>query len=233
MNINDQATKRPDAPAEPRNEVVVGIDDSPESAAALRWAAEQSKVSGTPLRLVHTWQISATASAAVISGGRRVPRGRSRRRAGAGDAMGARHPRRRRSAGALDPGGARGRCRTGAGREGTRRPDARRRHPRAHRPSSSGVRLGEPLRARPRRRAGRRGSVGTGRRAGGAQRARCPGGATAVTRLRDQGHRNPGTRRLPRPLTQKQPGTASPALDALPANPAGKRPTCEGGGCPA
>jgi nucleotide-binding universal stress UspA family protein len=69
MNINDQATKRPDAPAEPRNEVVVGIDDSPESAAALRWAAEQSKVSGAPLRLVHTWQISATASAAVISGG--------------------------------------------------------------------------------------------------------------------------------------------------------------------
>jgi nucleotide-binding universal stress UspA family protein len=68
MNIKGQSTKGPDAPAVPRNEVVVGIDDSPASAAALRWAAEQSKTSGTPLRLVHTWQLSSAASAAVISG---------------------------------------------------------------------------------------------------------------------------------------------------------------------
>jgi nucleotide-binding universal stress UspA family protein len=68
MNIKDEPTKGPDGHAEPRNEIVVGIDDSPESAAALRWAAEQSKVSGTPLRLVHTWQLSAIASAAVITG---------------------------------------------------------------------------------------------------------------------------------------------------------------------
>jgi nucleotide-binding universal stress UspA family protein len=68
MNIKDRPTKGPDAPATPRNEVVVGIDESPASAAALLWAADQSKVSGTPLRLVHTWQLSAAASAAVISG---------------------------------------------------------------------------------------------------------------------------------------------------------------------
>ena len=68
MNIEDQPAQGPNGEAEPRNEIVVGIDDSPESAAALRWAAEQSKVSGTPLRLVHTWQLSAAASAAVISG---------------------------------------------------------------------------------------------------------------------------------------------------------------------
>jgi nucleotide-binding universal stress UspA family protein len=68
MNINDQLSKGPDAPAVVRNEVVVGIDDSPASAAALRWAADQSKASGAPLRLVHTWQLSAAASAAVISG---------------------------------------------------------------------------------------------------------------------------------------------------------------------
>ena len=48
MNIEDQPTQRPDGQAESRNEIVVGIDDSPESAAALRWAAEQSKASGTP-----------------------------------------------------------------------------------------------------------------------------------------------------------------------------------------
>ena len=63
-----QPTRGPDPSAVPRNEVVVGIDDSPASAAALLWAAGQSKVSGTPLRLVHTWQMSAAASAAVISG---------------------------------------------------------------------------------------------------------------------------------------------------------------------
>jgi len=68
MDIKDQPSQGPDAPAVPRNEVVVGIDDSPASAAALRWAAEQSKATGTPLRLVHTWQLSAAASAAVISG---------------------------------------------------------------------------------------------------------------------------------------------------------------------
>lgn len=68
MTIKDQPTKGTEGPAVPRNEVVVGIDDSPASAAALRWAAQQSKATGTPMRLVHTWQLSATASAAVITG---------------------------------------------------------------------------------------------------------------------------------------------------------------------
>jgi nucleotide-binding universal stress UspA family protein len=68
MTTKDQPATGPDAPSVPRNEIVVGIDDSPESEAALRWAAEQSKTSGTPLRLVHTWQLSAAASAAVITG---------------------------------------------------------------------------------------------------------------------------------------------------------------------
>jgi nucleotide-binding universal stress UspA family protein len=68
MNIKGQPSKGSETSAAPRNEVVVGIDDSPASAAALRWAAEQSKASGTPLRLVHAWQLSAAASAAVISG---------------------------------------------------------------------------------------------------------------------------------------------------------------------
>jgi nucleotide-binding universal stress UspA family protein len=68
MNIKDHPTKGPDTPAVPRNEIVVGIDHSPASAAALRWAAEQSKATETPMRLVNTWQLSAAASAAVISG---------------------------------------------------------------------------------------------------------------------------------------------------------------------
>ena len=68
MNIEDQRKQGPNEQTAPRNEIVVGIDDSPESEAALRWAAEQSKISGTPLRLVNTWQLSAAASAAVITG---------------------------------------------------------------------------------------------------------------------------------------------------------------------
>jgi len=51
-----------------RDEVVVGIDESEASAAALRWAAAHSRSTGVPLRLVHTWQLSAAASAALASG---------------------------------------------------------------------------------------------------------------------------------------------------------------------
>ena len=68
MNSKAQPSKVADPTTVPRDEFLVGIDDSPASAAALLWAAEQSKVTGTPLRLVHTWQLSAAASAAVISG---------------------------------------------------------------------------------------------------------------------------------------------------------------------
>jgi nucleotide-binding universal stress UspA family protein len=50
------------------SEIVVGIDDSPSAQSALRWAAEQSRITGAPLRVVHAWQMSATASAAVVAG---------------------------------------------------------------------------------------------------------------------------------------------------------------------
>lgn len=50
------------------SEIVVGMDDSPSAQAALRWAAEQSRITGAPLRVVHAWQLSAAASAAVVAG---------------------------------------------------------------------------------------------------------------------------------------------------------------------
>ena len=68
MSIDNLPAQGPNGEAEPRDEIVVGIDSGPESAAALRWAAEQSSTSGTPMCLVHTWQLSAAASAAVIAG---------------------------------------------------------------------------------------------------------------------------------------------------------------------
>jgi nucleotide-binding universal stress UspA family protein len=37
-------------------EIVVGFDGSPMSAAALRWAAEQCRMTGARLRAVHTWE---------------------------------------------------------------------------------------------------------------------------------------------------------------------------------
>jgi nucleotide-binding universal stress UspA family protein len=51
-----------------RREIVVGIDESPASAAALRWAVDQSHATGLPLRLVRTWRVSASTSAAIRSG---------------------------------------------------------------------------------------------------------------------------------------------------------------------
>jgi nucleotide-binding universal stress UspA family protein len=41
-------------------EIVVGVGDSPAAAAALCWAAEQSQVTGVPLRIVHAWQMTAS-----------------------------------------------------------------------------------------------------------------------------------------------------------------------------
>ncbi len=41
------------------NEIVVGIDASPAAAAALRWAAGQSRATGAPLHVVHSWQMNA------------------------------------------------------------------------------------------------------------------------------------------------------------------------------
>jgi nucleotide-binding universal stress UspA family protein len=36
-----------------RNEIIVGLDDSPSSRAALRWAARQAVLAETPLRAIH------------------------------------------------------------------------------------------------------------------------------------------------------------------------------------
>lgn len=48
--------------------ITVGLDEGPASAAALRWAAEHSRSTGLPLRVVHAWQLSALGAAAVSSG---------------------------------------------------------------------------------------------------------------------------------------------------------------------
>ena len=53
-----------DALAQSQREIVVGLDDGPAAAAALRWSAEQAKVTGRPLRVVHAWQLSAFEQAA-------------------------------------------------------------------------------------------------------------------------------------------------------------------------
>jgi nucleotide-binding universal stress UspA family protein len=39
-------------------EIVVGIAGTPASAAALCWAAEQSRLTGVPLRIVYVWQLT-------------------------------------------------------------------------------------------------------------------------------------------------------------------------------
>jgi nucleotide-binding universal stress UspA family protein len=69
MNKNHSVESPADGDHVPaRAEIVVGIDDSAASAAALRWAVAHARTTGLPLRLVHTWQISATATAAIASG---------------------------------------------------------------------------------------------------------------------------------------------------------------------
>lgn len=49
-------------------EIVVGVDDSPAAAAAVRWAAQQSRLVGIPLCMVHAWQLGAFESAALTAG---------------------------------------------------------------------------------------------------------------------------------------------------------------------
>ena len=51
-----------------RDDILVGIDESPASAAALRWAADLSRTTGAPLRLLHAWQMSSAAAAALAAG---------------------------------------------------------------------------------------------------------------------------------------------------------------------
>jgi nucleotide-binding universal stress UspA family protein len=40
-----------------RREIVVGVSGSPASGLALRWAAEEARLRGAPLRIVHTWEV--------------------------------------------------------------------------------------------------------------------------------------------------------------------------------
>lgn len=40
-----------------RKEIVVGVNGSPASALALRWAASEALLRGAPLRIVHTWEV--------------------------------------------------------------------------------------------------------------------------------------------------------------------------------
>ena len=68
MSTDEQVRIRGGRKLPARHEIVVGIDESPASAAALRWAADQSRATGLPLRLVRTWQVSAATSAAIRSG---------------------------------------------------------------------------------------------------------------------------------------------------------------------
>lgn len=51
-------TEVPGAPL-PSGEILVGLDDSPAAAAALRWAAQQAQITARTLRVTHAWQQSA------------------------------------------------------------------------------------------------------------------------------------------------------------------------------
>lgn len=42
-------------------QIVVGVDESPQSVAALRWAASYARRTGALLRLVHVWELNAPA----------------------------------------------------------------------------------------------------------------------------------------------------------------------------
>ena len=48
-----------------KNEVVVGVDESPAAAAALAWAAGHAVENGRPLRVVHAWTTSARAASGI------------------------------------------------------------------------------------------------------------------------------------------------------------------------
>jgi nucleotide-binding universal stress UspA family protein len=64
--MTDNGILDKESPAEPRgDEIVVGLDDGPASAAALRWAAEQSRVTGARLRVVHAWQLKPVEAGAI------------------------------------------------------------------------------------------------------------------------------------------------------------------------
>lgn len=50
--ITDHGSPTPDGP------IVVGVDDSPESDAALAWAADEAAARGVPLRAIHAWDVA-------------------------------------------------------------------------------------------------------------------------------------------------------------------------------
>jgi nucleotide-binding universal stress UspA family protein len=76
------------APAQSQgDEIVVGLDDGAASAAALRWAAKQSRVTGARLRVVHAWQLTpieatqiGTRAAALVEASSADARARTTRR---------------------------------------------------------------------------------------------------------------------------------------------------------
>jgi nucleotide-binding universal stress UspA family protein len=56
------------APTPSTGEIVVGLDGSLAAAAAMHWAAEQARVTGSRLRAVHAWRMSAFGVAANAAG---------------------------------------------------------------------------------------------------------------------------------------------------------------------
>lgn len=52
-----------------RIEIVVGLDDGPAAAAALRWAADHAGAAGLPLHVVHCWQLGNLGAAAFAAAG--------------------------------------------------------------------------------------------------------------------------------------------------------------------
>lgn len=50
-----------------QSRIVVGIDDSPASVAAMNWAAEEAELRNAELRLVYVWQVEASLAMAGVA----------------------------------------------------------------------------------------------------------------------------------------------------------------------
>jgi nucleotide-binding universal stress UspA family protein len=59
--VGPEAEAAGDPPVEPvpvpRGRIVVGVDDSEQAAAALRWALEEASLRSSPVEVVHTWAL--------------------------------------------------------------------------------------------------------------------------------------------------------------------------------